>query len=311
MVPKWETLYDKEGIVLVRGDSREYLPTLEKESAALLLSDPPYGHNNNDGDLIHQLEKAIPARRNKRDYDKISEERRSQRKDVNYTARPIANDGVEANELVKWIISESKRLLIKGGNIALCCSGGGGPGTIEYANWSLWMDQVLSFKQMIIWDKHGLGIGWHYRRNYEVVLVATKPGAACLWYDETDRIPNVIGARQGIRKIIPSEDQHPCEKPVGLAEFFIKLHTKPGDLVIDPCAGAGWVGVACKSLARNYIGVEIDPHWAEQAAKKLEKFQGGVGLDLEKKKLDQLKKDKEYREVVNKGFGVDSKCKSK
>lgn len=195
-----------------------------------------------------------------------------ERKDIdNYEARPIANDDAEsANKLVKFIIDQSKRLLVKGGNIALCCSGGGGPGTIEYANWSIWMDQSLSFKQMVIWNKCGMGVGWHYRRNYEVVLVATKPGEKCKWYDETDKIPNVIDAeRQGIRKIIPSEGDHPTPKPVELAQFFIALHTKRGDTVLDPCMGAGWVAEACRRMGRKFVGVELDRHWAKEAAKRL------------------------------------------
>lgn len=231
------------------------------------------------------MEKAIPARRSRRDHDKITDERRAKRKDINYTARPIANDGEEANELVKWIIDESKRLLVKGGNIALCCSGGGGPGTIEYANWSIWMDQALTFKQMICWDKGAMGIGWHYRRSYEVVLVATKPGAACKWYDTTDKIENVLrpGA-YGIRKIIPSAESHPTPKPVELMQHFIKLHTQPGDTVLDPCMGSGPVAEACRLMGRKFIGVEIDEHWCSVAVKRVR-----------------------HNAVVKKGFGVEYK----
>ncbi len=290
-MPNYEEIYNKHGIILIKGDCQEYLSTLDDNETALILSDPPYGHSNNDGDLIHQLEKAIPARRNKSDFaerrnsierDRAKGIHRANRKDLVYDARPIANDGAEANVLVKWIIEESKRLLVKGGNIALCCSGGGGPGTIEYANWSIWMDQALQFKQMIIWDKEGLGIGWHYRRNYEVVLVATKPGAACKWYDETDKIPNVIRAGvQGIRRIIPQADEHPCLKPVELMQFFIRLHTKPGDLVIDPFCGSGTTAVACRMMKRRCIGVELDPHWCRVAVDRVKNAGSKIGFGID------------------------------
>lgn len=45
---------------------------------------------------------------------------------------------------------------------------------------------------MIVWDKGPMGMGWHYRRSYETVLVAEKPGAACRWYDDTNGIENII-----------------------------------------------------------------------------------------------------------------------
>lgn len=279
----WKEVYNKNGILLIEGDSYDFLPMLADKSIHLVLSDPPFGHKNNDGDLIHQIEKAIPKRRNKRDYDKISDGRREQRKDVNYVARPIANDDTDsASKLVKFIIEQSKRLLVRGGNLALCCPGGGGPGEITYANWSLWMDQMLDFKMMIPWDKGPMGLGWHYRRSYELVLVATKSKNDCKWYRKTETedgkvareaIENIIRpGMHGIRKIIPAADEHPNAKPVELAEFFIKNHTQVGDTVLDPCMGRAWVAEACKRMNRKFIGVEIDPHWAGESKKRIAKM---------------------------------------
>lgn len=287
-------IYNSRGIRLIKGDSFNILPTLADSSIDFILSDPPFGHDNQDGDLQHQLEKAIPARRNKRDYDRISEDRREERKDVNYIARPIANDSPDlANKLVKFIITQAKRLLVKGGNIALCCSGGGGPGNIEYATWSLWLDEALSFKQIIPWDKGPMGLGWHYRRSYEFILVATKEGAACKWYRHTEdekgkkhreSIENIIrSGMHNIRKIIPAADQHPNEKPIELAEFFIKNHTQKGDIVLDPCAGRGWVAEACARMGRRFIGVEIDPHWAKRMKRRIAVnsiFNKGFGVEV-------------------------------
>lgn len=41
-MPAWDVVYDKDGIRLVRGDSRQYLPTLPDGFVTLVLSDPPY-----------------------------------------------------------------------------------------------------------------------------------------------------------------------------------------------------------------------------------------------------------------------------
>lgn len=131
------------------------------------------------------------------------------------------------------------------------------------------MDEALKFKQMVVWDKASLGIGLHFRRNYEVVLVATQPGAACKWYDTTRKIPNIIGYKQGIPKIIPQADEHPCLKPVQLMQFFIKLFTKPGDLVLDPCMGSGTIPVACRMMNRKCIGIDVDSHWCKIAVKRV------------------------------------------
>ncbi len=48
----WKT---KDGAVqLYRGDAYDLLPRLPDASVDLVLMDPPYGHNNNNGDLIHR-----------------------------------------------------------------------------------------------------------------------------------------------------------------------------------------------------------------------------------------------------------------
>lgn len=151
-----------------------------------------------------------------------------------------------------------------------------------FARWSLWMDEIIGFKQMVVWDKGPMGMGWHYRRSYECVLVATRPGAACRWFDTSGKVENIIRpGTNGVRKIIPKAEDHPTPKPWQLAAHFIALHTRPGDLVVDPFAGHGWVGVAAIKMGRRFFGVELDPAFAEAARRKIEEAAGhlfaGVG----------------------------------
>lgn len=131
------------------------------------------------------------------------------------------------------------------------------------------MDEVLNFKQMVIWDKGPMGMGWHYRRSYETVLVAQKPGAACKWYDESNKIENIIRPQHGIKKIIPSTNDHPTPKPVSLGIHFISLHSEPGDIVLDPFCGSGPFIEACINTGRNYIGIEIMPEFYSMAEDRI------------------------------------------
>jgi site-specific DNA-methyltransferase (cytosine-N4-specific) len=50
---------------------------------------------------------------------------------------------------------------------------------------------------------------------------------------------------------------HPARFPRALPEFFIKLCTSPGDLVLDPFAGSNVTGEAAERLDRRWIAVEI------------------------------------------------------
>ena len=241
--------YSENGIVIYHADARDVLPGLEPVD--MIFCDPPYGHNNNDGtDLIGR----IGLFRGK-EYEEGSKS----------DGRPIQNDGhEETSELVRWLFAESNRLLRHGGCCCCCCCGGG-PDP-QFARWSLWMDEVLDFKQMVVWDKGPMGMGWHYRRSYETVLVGQKPGGKCKWYDETDRIENII---RHIPKIIPRSAEHPTPKPPELAAHFIKLHTQQGETVLDPFMGAGSTAEAAKLLGRHFIGIELEERWCQLAVERL------------------------------------------
>jgi site-specific DNA-methyltransferase (adenine-specific) len=237
--------YSEQGVTIYHGDCREILPIFAPSSVDLVLMDPPYGHNNNNGDLAHRREAALGIRAT-----------------TDAEARPIANDGPEANDLVRFAFAEASRLL-KPGCCCCCCCCGGGPDP-QFARWSLWLDELLGFKHAVVWDKGGLGMGWHYRRNYELVLIGEKPGAACRWFGGNAQ-PNVLR----ISGIKPPADGHPTPKPIALMAVFIRLHSAPGDLVLDPFAGAGTTLVAAKRLGRRAVGIELEERFCEMAVRRL------------------------------------------
>ena len=252
-----EPYYNEDGITIYCGDCREILPQLDVK-VDLVLTDPPYGHNNNNGDMASRWEAIFEGR--KEAYNESEE------------FRPIHNDGPEANELVRWFFKIAHDQLLSGGCCCCCCCCGGGGPDPQFARWSLWLNDAFNdgFKHMIVWDKGPMGMGHHYRRSYETVLVAQKKGAACKWYDTSKRIENIIRPGMlGIGKIIPQADQHPTQKPVELFGFFVRLHSKEGDLVLDPFLGSGTTAVACKQLGRRCIGIEISEKYCEIAVKRL------------------------------------------
>ena len=248
--------YDEDGITIYCGDCREIIPSLPDGCADMILTDPPYGHNNNDdGDLIQRREAALGLPPS-----------------AGSNPRPIANDGPEANELVRWFFNQTKRLLRHGGCCCCCCCCGGGPDP-QFARWSLWLDEALGFKQAVVWDKGGLGMGWHYRRNYELMLVGEKPGGPCKWYGGSSQA-NVVR----INGIKPDADEHPTPKPVELMALFARLHSLPGDLILDPFLGAGTTLVAAKRLGRRAIGIEIEERYCEMAVRRLSQRELFAGI---------------------------------
>lgn len=52
--------------------------------------------------------------------------------------------------------------------------------------------------------------------------------------------------------------RHETQKPLALMRALVLDFTRPGDLILDICAGGGQTGVAAKLLGRDYLLYEID-----------------------------------------------------
>lgn len=63
---------------------------------------------------------------------------------------------------------------------------------------------------------------------------------------------------------------HPATFPEKLPLMCIKLHGVRRDLVVfDPFMGIGTTALACLALGVNYVGTEIDPHYAQIAEERI------------------------------------------
>lgn len=63
---------------------------------------------------------------------------------------------------------------------------------------------------------------------------------------------------------------HPTQKPLELMKRLIALCTSEGDTVLDPFCGSGSTGVACVSLGRNFLGIDLDQSFLKLATKRIE-----------------------------------------
>jgi site-specific DNA-methyltransferase (adenine-specific) len=227
------------------GDCREVLPTLPNESADVVWTDPPYGHANHDGDWNARLN----AHRGLED-------------------QPIANDAPETmREVVDFALHEASRILCSDCCCCCCCCGGGGPRP-TFAWIANRMDaDGLQFFHSVIWDKVNPGLGWRYRREHEMVMVAHRKGGKLAWSGEVKAIPNVLKVAK------PRDGAHPNIKPVELVEVFIRAHAARSQTVLDPFMGSGTTGVACMNLGRKFIGIELERKYFDIACERIENAQ--------------------------------------
>jgi site-specific DNA-methyltransferase (adenine-specific) len=65
--------------------------------------------------------------------------------------------------------------------------------------------------------------------------------------------------------------QHPAIFPEKLAEDHIISWSNKNDTVMDPFMGSGTVGLECKKLNRNFIGIELDADYFKLASDRIAK----------------------------------------
>ena len=69
---------------------------------------------------------------------------------------------------------------------------------------------------------------------------------------------------------MPSDMGHPVAKPFEWMNRLVSLATTNDQTVCDPFMGSGTTGVACATLRRKFIGIEIEPTYFDIACKRIE-----------------------------------------
>lgn len=68
----------------------------------------------------------------------------------------------------------------------------------------------------------------------------------------------------------PGAVMHQGITPAHAAEWIVDLWADPGDVVIDPFAGIGTIGIAAAALGFDYLGAELDPTFVAEGRMMLE-----------------------------------------
>jgi DNA modification methylase len=71
--------------------------------------------------------------------------------------------------------------------------------------------------------------------------------------------------------------QHSASYPMALPEWFIRLFTEDGDMVLDPFNGAGTTSAAAKAMKRHYLGIDTNADYCRVAVERLQKTKTGNG----------------------------------
>jgi len=286
-----KTLIDQ----IITGDCHQVLPTLSDESIHCVISDIPYGIGLDSWDVLHHNTNSALLGQSPAQIGKSGFKRRG--KPINGWS---AADRQIPEDYEQWCRGWADLLYPKlksGASIFIF----GARRTLHRALVAL-EDSGFLLKDILCWqkpnahhraqrlsgvlEKRGLSDeakqwdGWRLGNlapRWEPIAWLFKPyahtitdnvlenGVGAFNAAITDKMVNVLE-----HWFAPDEVRfHEAQKPLRLIEYLIQLTTLPHQVVLDPFVGSGTTAVAAKRLARHYIGIEINPHYAEQARQRL------------------------------------------
>jgi site-specific DNA-methyltransferase (adenine-specific) len=276
---------------IVLGDNAEVLPTLPDAFARLIYVDPPFN----------------TGRRQKRDRIRVTAAAEGEGDRGGFGGRrydavdvPSGSFHDEFDDFVAFLvprIEASLRCLTKDGSLFVHLD----YREVHYVKVAL--DRLVGrdrFQNEIIWayDYGGRPKNRWPAKHDTILWYSMDPDAYVFHYDEIDRIPYMapdLVTREKAERgktptdvwwhtIVPTTGRektgYPTQKPLGILNRIVKVHTSPGDVVLDFFAGSGTTGDAAAKNGRGFVLIDDNPDAVRVAATRLASFEPEcVGFD--------------------------------
>lgn len=244
--------YKDENSALFLADVFETLENMRPDCADMIFADPPY-FLSNDGISCSGGKKVSV---NKGEWDKIS----------------TLEEKHEFNR--RWL-RLAKRVLKPNGTIWIS-------GTLHniYSVGMALEQEGFKIMNNITWQKTNPPPNLscrYFTHSTETILWARKNEKSARHFFNYDLMREMNGGKQmkdvWTGNLTSAKEKifgkHPTQKPIYLLERIILASTQEKNLVLDPFCGSGTTGVVCKSLNRNFIGIDNNPEFIELSEERL------------------------------------------
>jgi len=264
---------------IVFGDNLGFLRTVRGESIDLVYIDPPF----NTGRA--QVRRQLRTVRDDKKPDRKGFKGQSYRTEV-VGQKEFADTFDDFMAFIQPRLDEAYRVLKPTGSLFLHLD----YREVHYCK--VYLDKLFgrsSFINEIIWAyDYGARSKTRWSAKHDNILwYAKNPESYTFNYDEIDRIPYMapalVGPEKAARGKTPTDmwwhtivsptgkekTGYPTQKPLGILERIIRVHTNKGETVLDFFAGSGTTGEACAKLDRNFILVDSSVEAVEVMKRRL------------------------------------------
>ena len=253
---------------IVFGENLDYLKRTPRETFALIYVDPPF----NTGRRQTRTRIRTVADRNG---DRVGFQGKRYRT-VRVGATGFDDRFDDYVGFLRQRMEEARRVLTADGSLFL---------HVDYREvhyCKVMLDEVFgrdSFMNEIIWAyDYGARAKRRWSAKHDNLLWYVKdPEDYVFHYDEMDRIPymapGLVGPEKAARGKTPTDvwwhtivspngrekTGYATQKPLGILERIVKVHSNPGDRLLDFFAGAGSFGEAAARHGRGFVLVDDNP----------------------------------------------------
>ena len=264
---------------IVLGDNLDALLEIEDESIPLIYIDPPF---NTGLDRRHTRLKTV---RDDVNGDRTGFGGRRYRT-VRLGAQEFVDTFDDFMDFIAPRLQEAHRILSPTGSFFF---------HIDYREahyCKVLLDSIFGrecFMNEIIWS---YDFGGRSKRRWPakhdtILWYAKNPDHYTFNYDAIDRIPylapGLVTKEKAARgktptdvwwqTIVPTNGRertgYPAQKPLAILERIVKVHSNPGDVVLDFFAGSGTTGEAAARNDRRYVLIDNNPEAAQLMSKRL------------------------------------------
>jgi len=261
-------------------ENMDALPSIASDSIPLIYIDPPF---NTGKKRAHQR---IRVERDESDGDRVGFNGRRYRSLPDAPSVSYADTFDDFLQFLRCRIVELHRVLAPSGSLFFHID------SRESHYCKIMLDEIFGRQQYmneIVWvyDFGGRSKS-RWSAKHDVIFWYTKNNAHYTFrYDDIDRIPYLAPglvtaekARRGKtptdvwwQTIVPTNGHertgYPTQKPLAVLDRIVRVHSNPGDLVLDCFAGSGTTGVAAAKNDRNYLLIDNNPDATRIMAQRL------------------------------------------
>lgn len=250
---------------VVHGEALRVLRTLPDGCAGLVYADPPF----NTGATRDRVSTRARA-------DANGSRRGFAGRRYATEVERVAGYADQFDDYIAWLrprLSESRRILARHGSLYLHVD----PRESHYCK--VLLDEVFGrecFLNEIIWAyDYGGRSSRRWAAKHDVILVYVRdPSAYHFSTDGVDRVPYMAPQLQTPERaalgklptdvwwntIVPTASRertgYPTQKPLAILRRIVTASSRPGELVVDWCAGSGTTGAAAEALRRRYLLID-------------------------------------------------------